>query len=307
MQTPRPAGDSVVSAQPEDPTALTADMNIGIGDLRVLRSEATDFLAFVQSLPGCAARLPEPPTWTLDGPPVELALPAVPWSEVVRAGASESPPVGGSVWVGEKDAAALRAWLRRHCEGFGTGEEWKRVQSGGQFFVSVAAPLLMTDELEHYREAVRRAAASLLLGASWAPWAIHEAQQEHRPIALPAPDRRCMVTTPRGEFHDTIARAVALLGSTHHRMSAARALALSDALENVKHLLSPESGDRLRGDRTRTWEIASESVASVLRGESVVQARSARAEARRYLNAAVTGVLTKRRRNAASSASRSSR
>ncbi len=271
-------------------------MNIGIGDLRVLRSEARDFLAFVQALPDCTARLPEPPTWTLDGPPVELALPAVPWSEVVRAGSSESLPVGGSVWVGEQEAVALRAWLKQRYEGVGTGEEWKRARSAGQFFVSVAAPLRMTDELERYREAVRQAAASLLLGASWAPWAIHEAQQEHRPITLPAPDPRCMVTTPREEFHDTITRAVALLGSTHHRMSAERALALSDALENVKRLLDHESRDRLRDERARTWGIARESVASAVRGESVTPAKSARAEAKRYLDAAVTGVLAERRR-----------
>jgi hypothetical protein len=296
MQAPWPAGDSVVSAQLEDPTALTADMNIGIGDLRVLRSEATDFLAFVQSLPGSTARLPELPTWTLEGPPVELALPAVPWPEVVRAGSAESLPVGGSAWVGEKEAVALRVWLKQRYEGVGTGEEWKRARSAGQFFVSVAAPLRMTDELERYREAVRQAATSLLLGASWGPWAIHEARQEHRPITLPAPDPRRMVTTPREEFHDTITRAVVLLGSTLHRMSAERALALSDALENVKRLLDQESRDRLRGERARTWEIASESVACALRGESIAGAKSARAEARRYLDAAVTGVLAKRRR-----------
>lgn len=296
MQAPRPAGDSVVSAQLEDPTVLTADMNIGIGDLRVLRSEATDFLAFVQSLPGCAARLPEPPTWTLDGTPVELALPAVPWSEVVRAGAPKSPPVGGSVWVDEEDAVSLRAWLRPRYEGIGTGEEWKRARSGGRFFVSVAAPLLMTDELEHYREAVRQAATSLLLGASWAPQAIHEAQQDHRPVTLPAPDPRCMVTTPKEEFHDTITRAAYLLGSTHHRMSAERALALSDALENVRRLLDQESRDCLRDERAQTWEIARGSIVSALRGEPIAQAKSARAAARRYLDAAVTGVLVKRRR-----------
>jgi hypothetical protein len=200
------------------------------------------------------------------------------------------------VWVGEEEAVALRAWLRGHFEGFGTGEEWKRARSGGRFFVSVAAPLRMTDELEHYREAVRQAATSLLLGVAWAPGAIHEAQQEHRPIKLPAPDPRCMVTMPREEFHDAITRTVALLGSTQHRMSAERALAVSDALKNVERLLQRGSRDRLRGERARTWEIAGESIASALRGESVAGAKSARAEARRYLDAAVTGVLAKRRR-----------
>jgi hypothetical protein len=189
---------------------------------------------------------------------------------------------------------------RVQLDGSGNAATWDDVADGlhgDGFLFPASAPLRMSQEVYDYRAAVRQVAADLLLGVSWAPKAIHDALQEGRPIKLPAPDPGCMVVVPRDTFQSTIAPAMAMFGSTQHRMSAERALALSDALDDIRSLLPSDSGDRLQKERARTWEPARESVASTLRGERITdQAKSARERAKCYLDAAVTGVLAKRQR-----------
>lgn len=322
MHAPRPGGDSVVSVGRDGPTGLTTDMSIGTRELRALRSEGVDFLEAIQALPGFRDWLPAPPAWRLDGPPVELVIERVPWHEVERANdAPPGPPVGG--WAFIKPLADLRAVWKWHADrydrpfevdvcvkgrptrrirldGSGNAATWDDVAdglSGDGFFFPASASLRITEEVDEYRTGVQRVAAKLLLGASWAPAAIHDAQQERRPITLPAPDPQCMVTVPKKELQDASTRAVALLGSTHHRMSAERALVLSDALESVSDLLRGGPENRLREERAHTWEPAIASVASMLRGERIADdAKDPRARAKRYLDAAVTGVLVQRRR-----------
>jgi len=142
----------------------------------------------------------------------------------------------------------------------------------------LAGALVMTDELERYRCAVREAARDLLLDATWAPEAIHEAQQRDQPIALPSYALRREDLAPHPLKLDP---GVPMSPWLFARMA-----------RWVDQMRDTEPRDSLRGNRDRTWHGAVESVAAHLRGEPLSStSRSHRKSARRYLDAAVSGAV----------------